>query len=170
MNGLFDFPKPVQVGVKLFDATDQRWMLLKANPTDSGYDLRAREVLEMDASIYGLNAYGKYLLQPSMRCLVLTGIFLEMPPGLEAQVRSRSGLAWKSGVVVLNSPGTIDSGYRNEVGVILINHGSAPFTISEGDRIAQLVFCLVPTIELSMVSELGQSARGLGGFGSTGTK
>lgn len=100
--------------------------------------------------------------------LVKTGLCLELPDGLEAQVRPRSGMALKHGVTVLNSPGTIDSGYRGEVGVILINHGNSPFVINKGDRIAQLVFAYVANVDLIKVEALSDSDRGTGGFGSTG--
>jgi len=87
---------------------------------------------------------------------------------LELQVRPRSGIAWKHGVTVLNTPGTVDSGYRNEVGVILINHGSEPFIVKRGDRIAQGVIAPVVKADFVVVSELPDSERGLGGFGHTG--
>ncbi|WP_298351831.1 dUTP diphosphatase [Rhodoblastus sp.] len=107
------------------------------------------------------------ILRPGERRLVPTGMVMEIPPGFEAQVRPRSGLALKHGVTVLNTPGTIDSDYRGEVGVILINLGAEPFEIGRGDRIAQLV--LAPTIQarLIVVEDLSETARGAGGFGST---
>ena len=97
-----------------------------------------------------------------------TGISLELHEGMEAQVRSRSGLAAKSGVFVLNSPGTIDSDYRGEVKVILANLGRAAFVVRPGDRVAQMVFMLVPDVLLTNVEELTETDRGAGGFGSTG--
>ena len=103
------------------------------------------------------------------RSAVPTGLFLEIPPGWEAQVRPRSGLALKYGVTVLNSPGTIDSDYRGEVKVILINFGQEVFTIHPGDRIAQLVFAPAPQVTLVKVDSFEDSTeRGAGGFGSTG--
>lgn len=108
------------------------------------------------------------LLHPGKRMLVPTGIRLALPQGLEAQVRPRSGLAMKYGVTVLNTPGTIDSDYRGEVGVILINHGDDPFLIKRGLRIAQLVFQQVPQVTWEQVSSLPKTERGSGGFGHTG--
>lgn len=101
------------------------------------------------------------------RALVPTGISIALPKGYEAQVRPRSGLALKHGVTVLNSPGTIDSDYRGEVKIILINLGDAPFTIQRGDRIAQLVVAPVTRAELVAARALGETRRGAGGFGST---
>lgn len=107
-------------------------------------------------------------IQPGERRLIPTGIAISMPPQLEAQVRPRSGLAFKHGITVLNAPGTIDADYRGEVKVLLINHGSEPFEIKNGDRIAQMVFQLVPEIEFEEVDELSETKRGEGGFGHTG--
>ena len=109
-------------------------------------------------------------LQPLERALVKTGIFLEIPVGYEAQVRPRSGLAFKNGVTVLNSPGTIDADYRGEVGVILINLSNENFLINNGERIAQLVFAKVEQAQWTEVEILSDTARGEGGFGSTGVK
>ncbi|MDX2000008.1 MAG: dUTP diphosphatase [Thermoanaerobaculia bacterium] len=108
------------------------------------------------------------ILAPGERRLVPTGFALELSPGFEAQVRPRSGLALKHGVTVLNAPGTIDSDYRGEVGVILVNHGSAPVEIRRGERIAQLVLARVERLEWHVAEELGETDRGGGGFGSTG--
>jgi len=108
------------------------------------------------------------ILPPGGRCLAPTGLMLEIPEGYEAQVRPRSGLALKQGVTVLNAPGTIDSDYRGELGVILVNHGEAPFVIARGDRIAQLVPAPVQRATLDEVDALEDTARGAGGFGSTG--
>jgi dUTP pyrophosphatase len=107
-------------------------------------------------------------LAPGARALIATGFTLELPLGYEAQVRPRSGLAIKYGVTLLNSPGTIDSDYRGEVMVILINHGSEPFIVRRGDRIAQLVIAPVAQVAIAEVDSLGDTARGQGGFGSTG--
>ena len=100
--------------------------------------------------------------------MVPTGLFLELPTGYEAQVRPRSGLALKHCVTVLNTPGTIDAGYRGEVGVILINHSDTLFPVKRGDRIAQMVIQALPDVVLTPVAQLKESARGAGGFGSTG--
>ena len=107
-------------------------------------------------------------LQPGERILVPTGLCFGLPQGWEAQVRPRSGLAWKHGVTVLNSPGTIDSDYRGEVKVMLANQGQEPFTIERGDRIAQVVFAPAPQVSLVEVDSMGKTLRGSGGFGSTG--
>jgi dUTP pyrophosphatase len=107
-------------------------------------------------------------LQPGEIKLIATGLSLELPLGYEAQVRPRSGWALKSGVTVLNSPGTIDADYRGEVGVILINHGKAAVSINNGDRIAQLVVAKHERVEWDVSNELSISERGAGGFGSTG--
>jgi dUTP pyrophosphatase len=109
-------------------------------------------------------------LLPRARALIPTGLALAIPQGFEGQVRPRSGLAWKHGVTVCNAPGTIDSDYRGEVKVNLINLGHEPVKIARGDRIAQLVVAPVSLARLHIVSELSETARGAGGFGSTGTK
>jgi dUTP pyrophosphatase len=109
-------------------------------------------------------------LNPLERKLIPTGIFLEIPAGFECQVRPRSGLAFKNGITVLNSPGTIDADYRGEVGVILINLSNEAFVIENGERIAQLVFSKVEQIEFELVGALSETDRGTGGFGSTGVK
>ncbi len=108
-------------------------------------------------------------LRPGERALVPTGLALEIPPGFEAQIRPRSGLAMRHGITVLNTPGTIDSDYRGEVKVLLINHGQDEFTITRGERIAQLVLAQVCQANLVNVVNLSDSERGAGGFGSTGT-
>jgi dUTP pyrophosphatase len=107
-------------------------------------------------------------LAPGERRLVPTGIAIALPPGTEAQVRPRSGLALKHGVTVLNAPGTIDADYRGEVGVILINHGDQPFVIERGSRIAQMVVAPYARVGWTVSTDLEASARGAGGFGSTG--
>jgi dUTP pyrophosphatase len=109
-------------------------------------------------------------LAPGGRALVPTGFAMAVPPGFEAQVRPRSGLAAKHGVTVLNTPGTIDSDYRGEVGVVLINLGDAPFVVERGMRIAQVVVAPVTHARLVEAASLSDTARGAGGFGSTGTK
>ena len=107
-------------------------------------------------------------LQKGERALVPTGIAIALPDGYEAQVRPRSGLALRQGVALVNAPGTIDPDYRGEIGVILINHGSEPFTVNPGDRIAQMLFAKFERGELLEVEQLEESARGEGGFGHTG--
>jgi dUTP pyrophosphatase len=107
-------------------------------------------------------------LAPGARALVPTGLSIALPPGFEAQVRPRSGLALRDGVTCLNAPGTIDADYRGPIGVILANLGSAPVTIKRGDRIAQIVIAPVSRAQFDVVEELPESVRGNGGFGSTG--
>ena len=107
-------------------------------------------------------------LEPGGRALIPTGLAIALPPGTEAQVRPRSGLALRSGITTLNAPGTIDSDYRGEVGVILQNHGSEPFEVRHGDRIAQLVVAPVLRAQLELGESLDETQRGAGGFGSTG--
>jgi len=110
------------------------------------------------------------ILAPGARALIPTGFAIEIPPSFEGQVRPRSGLALKHGVTVLNAPGTIDSDYRGEISVLLINHGTEPFSISRGDRIAQLVFGMIVRAVPVEEATLEESERGSGGFGSTGIK
>jgi len=123
----------------------------------AGLDLRA----ELQSPI---------VLEPGQRSLIPTGLKIALPTGYEAQVRPRSGLAYKHGITVLNSPGTIDADYRGDVGVILINHGSEPFTIENGERIAQLIIAKFVQIDWDEVLDLSTTSRGEGGFGSTGVK
>ncbi|ABD85956.1 dUTP diphosphatase [Rhodopseudomonas palustris] len=108
------------------------------------------------------------VLAPGTYALVPTGLTLALPPGYEAQVRPRSGLAARHGVTVLNAPGTIDADYRGEIGVLLINHGSQPFTVRRGERIAQMVVARVARVDLTVAASLETTERGSGGFGSTG--
>ena len=118
-----------------------------------------------------LRAYlpdGEMLIKPMQRALVPTGLFMEIPVGYEGQVRPRSGLAIKSGITVLNSPGTIDADYRGEVKVILINLSDQEFVIKSGDRIAQLVIAKCEQMEVVEVETLSETERGAGGFGHTG--
>ena len=124
-----------------------------ARPGDAGMDLRSVDEL---------------VIPRGGRALVHTGLVMQLPPMFEAQVRPRSGLALKSGVTVLNTPGTIDSGYRGEVGVILANFGDGDFKVSKGDRIAQLVIAPVTQAEVVETDEVDETDRGAGGFGSTG--
>lgn len=124
-----------------------------AHASDAGMDLRSVEDVE---------------IAPGKRALVHTGLVVLLPPMHEAQVRPRSGLALKHGVTVLNTPGTIDSGYRGEIGVILANFGECPFRVAKGDKIAQLVVAPVLQPSVVEVDEIDETDRGAGGFGSTG--
>lgn len=110
------------------------------------------------------------ILKPLERSIVGTGLFIELPIGVEAQVRPRSGLAAKKGITVLNAPGTIDADYRGEIGVILVNLSNEDFEIQNGERIAQLIIAKHERAEWIEVNELSETSRGEGGFGSTGTK
>lgn len=126
----------------------------------------------MTTSAAGMDLYAdledEILLSPGMRTVVPTGIAIAVPEGYEAQIRPRSGLALNHGVTLVNSPGTIDADYRGEIGIILINHGSAPFVIRSGERIAQMIVAPVVRAELVEVEELDDTRRGSGGFGHTG--
>ncbi len=128
-----------------------------STPLSAGLDLRAF----LDKPI---------TLEPFERALVPTGLYIELPQGYEAQVRPRSGLAIKHGITVLNSPGTIDADYRGEIKVILINLSNQPYTIKNGERIAQLVIAKHETVQWEPVEQLSDTQRGQGGFGSTGKK
>jgi len=127
----------------------------KAHHDDAAFDIRARTDM---------------ILPPGETVLVPTGIFMEFPPGYEAQVRPRSGMALKHSLLLVNSPGTIDAGYRGEVGVIMHNLKKMPFKLFRGDRIAQMVICKLPEVTIEHVEELSDTQRGAGGFGSTGHK
>ena len=124
-----------------------------AHPGDAGMDVRSVEDVE---------------LAPGSRALVHTGLVMILPAGWEAQVRPRSGLALKHGVTVLNTPGTIDAGYRGEIGVILANMGDAAFSVRKGDRIAQIVIAPVTAAGIEEADAVDETVRGAGGFGSTG--
>lgn len=126
-----------------------------ATPGSAGIDLRASESAQ---------------IPPGEYTAVGTGLYFEIPAGLEGQVRPRSGLALKHGITLLNAPGTVDSDYRGEVRVILINHGRETFMVEPGDRIAQMVFARVDRVDLSESCDLSETDRSSGGFGSTGTK
>ena len=128
-----------------------------ATALSAGVDLRAN----IEASI---------TLKPLERTLVKTGLYIALPEGTEAQVRPRSGLAYKKGITVLNAPGTIDADYRGEIGVLLVNLSSEPFVIEDGERVAQLVIAKHEVAQWSEVEVLTGTTRGEGGFGSTGTK
>ena len=139
--------------LKVKKVVDGGMLPMHAHPGDAGLDLFAS---------------GTLVLEPGEAKLVGTGIAIELPPDTEAQIRPRSGLALRHQITVLNAPGTIDEGYRGEVGVILINHGRETFRVSAGMKIAQLV--VKPTLRVSVVevSELSATSRGSGGFGSSG--
>lgn len=128
-----------------------------ATKGSAGCDLRA-------------NLDGVIVLNPGERKLVGTGLYIELPEGYEAQIRPRSGLAMKFGITCVNSPGTIDSDYRGEVGVELINLGNMPVTIKNGDRIAQMVISRYSQAEFNVVTKLSETERGAGGYGHTGVK
>lgn len=128
-----------------------------ATPQSAGVDLRA-------------NLESPVILEPMQRRLVPTGLFMALPPGFEAQVRPRSGLALKHGITVLNSPGTIDADYRGEVCVVLANLSEEPFVINDGERIAQMVIARHEQAEWEPVDTLDETERGAGGFGHTGKK
>ncbi len=124
----------------------------------------------LDAAGLDLFAPEDVELQPLERKLVPTGLCVEIPPGYEGQVRPRSGLALKHGLSMVNAPGTIDSDYRGEIGLILINLGSSVVKLNRGERIAQLVVCPIARAEVVEVDQVGETARGERGFGSTGTR
>ena len=128
-----------------------------ATSQSAGMDLRA-------------NLEEPVLLKPLQRTLVKTGLFMELPIGYEAQVRPRSGLAFKKGITVLNSPGTIDADYRGEISVILVNLSDEEFVIEDGERVAQMVIAKHEQADWEVVVELVETERGTGGFGSTGVK
>jgi dUTP pyrophosphatase len=143
---------------------------VKRLPHAEGLDLPAYQShgaagMDLAAAVPG---HLTLVIEPGARETVPTGLALELPTGFEAQVRPRSGLALRHGVTVLNAPGTIDADYRGEVQVILINHGQAPFIVQRGTRIAQIVFARVEPIALVEAADLDATARGDGGFGSTG--
>jgi len=139
--------------VKVLRSDPEAQLPAYAHPGDAGMDVRSIEELT---------------LAPGARALVHTGLVLMLPPDAEAQVRPRSGLALKHGVTVLNTPGTIDAGYRGEVGVILVNLGNEPFTVEKGMKIAQIVVSPVAQAEIVEVASVDETDRGAGGFGSTG--
>ena len=143
------------VKVKLTKIHEEAIVPKYAHPGDSGMD------------IYSVKDYS---ISPLGRRLIETGLTVEIPLGYEIQVRPKSGLALKSGITVLNTPGTIDSGYRGEIGVILFNSNQESYSVKKGDKIAQIVLQKVETIEFEEVSKLEESVRNTGGFGSTGIK
>ena len=148
---------PVKVAIRRLPEASDLPLPAKATAHAAGFDLRA--------------AVGAPLVVPvGGRALVPTGIAIAVPPGYEAEIRPRSGLALKSGLTLLNAPGTIDADYRGEVGVIVVNHGEVPVSIARGDRIAQLVIHELPDVELEAQDELPETSRGAGGFGHTGIR
>lgn len=144
-----------EVQIKRLAGNEDLELPRKMSEQASGFDLYAAITDEV-------------VLQPGQRTLIPTGFALAMPAGLEAQIRPRSGLAFKHGITCLNTPGTVDADYRGEVKVLLINHGDEPFTFRRGERIAQMVFQIVPEVNLVQVDELSDTVRGTGGFGHTG--
>ncbi|HEY5367888.1 MAG TPA: dUTP diphosphatase [Hanamia sp.] len=143
-----------EIKIKIIN-TSENQIPQYATEGSSGLDLRANLPLSIT-------------LKPMERKMIATGIFLEIPMGYEVQVRPRSGLAWKNGITCLNSPGTVDSDYRGEIKVILINLSMEEHIIKNGDRIAQMVLCKIEKAFLQQEAELNSTARGEGGFGHTG--
>jgi dUTP pyrophosphatase len=148
--------KPINVPIQRLPHASGLPLPAYATSDSAGMDLSAAVPAEL-------------VLKPGARAVVPTGFAVALPRGYEAQVRPRSGLAAKNGVTVLNTPGTIDADYRGEVGVILVNLGQQDFTVTRGMRIAQMVIAPVTAAALSEVTDLPRTARGAGGFGSTGT-
>ena len=143
------------VKVKIKKSKENATIPAYAKPGDAGVDLTATT---------------EHVLKPGERTLISTGISIALPDGYEAQIRPRSGLALKHGISIVNSPGTIDSGYRGDIGIILINHGNEDFVIDKGMRIAQMVIHSVEQAIFDEVDTLDESERGAGGFGHTGTE
>lgn len=142
----------------------------KAHSSDAGFDLKCREIVKgryLERKVDGIVCC---VLKPGDRCLVMSGVHIELKPGWEAQIRPRSGLALKYGITIVNSPGTIDSDYRGEIGVILHNTAREDFSFNVGDKIAQMVIKQVPQVSLCVVDELNNTVREAGGFGSSDNK
>jgi dUTP pyrophosphatase len=144
--------KTITVRFKMLEGCDDL-APRKAHHDDAAFDIMSRETV---------------ILKPGKSQLVPTGLFLELPIHYEAQIRPRSGLALKHNLTITNSPGTIDAGYRGEVGIIMLNAGTDDYTFKRGERAAQMVINKLPEVELIQVNELSDSKRGSGGFGSTG--
>ena len=142
-------------------------MKIKVNYTGK-HELPQFETLQSAGMDLRANIDAPVVLQPGDRALIPTGIKMALPEGYEAQIRPRSGLAYKHGITVLNSPGTIDADYRGDVGVLLINHGREPFTVEDGMRVAQMVVAQYSQFQWDAVEDLDETDRGEGGFGSTG--
>ncbi len=136
----------------------------------SSHDLPNYETIASAGMDLRANISESVTLKPLERTIVKTGLFIELPVGYEAQVRPRSGLAAKKGITVLNAPGTIDADYRGEIGVILVNLSNDDFTVENGERVAQMVIAKHERAEWIEVTELSETSRGEGGFGSTGVK
>lgn len=139
--------------IKIKKLTQEAILPKRAYENDAGFDLHAAE---------------EVLLKAGERKVVRTGLAIEMPQNWHAEIRPRSGLAVKHGITIINTPGTIDSGYRGELIVALINHGKEEFLITKGERIAQILFSKIDAVSFEEVSELEESERGDGGFGSSG--
>ncbi|NDH91071.1 MAG: dUTP diphosphatase, partial [Flavobacteriia bacterium] len=142
-------------------------MKIKVNYTGK-HELPQFETAQSAGMDLRANIEAPVVLQPGDRALIPTGIKMALPEGYEAQIRPRSGLAYKFGISVLNSPGTIDADYRGDVGVLLINHGREPFTVEDGMRVAQMVVAQYSQFQWDAVEDLDETDRGEGGFGSTG--
>jgi len=142
-------------------------MKIKVNYTGK-HELPQFETAQSAGMDLRANIEAPVVLQPGDRALIPTGIKMALPDGYEAQIRPRSGLAYKHGITVLNSPGTIDADYRGDVGVLLINHGQEPFTVEDGMRVAQMVVAQYSQFQWEPVADLSATDRGEGGFGSTG--
>lgn len=142
-------------------------MKIKVNYTGK-HELPQFETAQSAGMDLRANIEAPVVLQPGDRALIPTGIKMALPDGYEAQIRPRSGLAYKHGITVLNSPGTIDADYRGDVGVLLINHGREPFTVEDGMRVAQMVVAQYSQFQWEPVADLSATDRGEGGFGSTG--
>ena len=142
-------------------------MKIKVNYTGK-HELPQFETLQSAGMDLRANIDAPVVLQPGDRALIPTGLTMALPEGYEAQIRPRSGLAYKHGITVLNSPGTIDADYRGDVGVLLINHGREPFTVEDGMRVAQMVVAQYSQFQWDAVEDLDETDRGEGGFGSTG--
>lgn len=145
--------KPIMTTIRFKKLNPDAAVPRQAHPGDAGMDLVSIEAL---------------VLEPGKRALVRTGLAVEIPVGFEGQVRPRSGLALKNGITVLNAPGTIDAGYRGEIGVVLINLGDSPFAVEPGMRIAQLVIAAVAEVTVAVADDLSATERGTGGYGSSG--
>jgi dUTP pyrophosphatase len=133
-----------------------------------GYETAGAAGADIRANLRPEDRDSGFILDPMLRAVVPTGLRIEVPDGFEVQIRPRSGLALKHGISLPNTPGTIDSDYRGPLGVLLINYGREPFLIRHGDRIAQMIVAPVVRARFSVVDALGETARGSGGFGSTG--
>jgi len=144
--------------------------VLRVRRAEWALDLPLPEYATRGSAGLDLRSAEDVVLEPGSFRAISTGLFLEIPPGFEGQIRPRSGLALRHGVTVLNAPGTVDSDYRGEVKVLLVNLGKAPFEVRRGDRIAQLVISPCVQVDLAEVEELSSTGRSEGGFGSTGTR